>query len=58
MMHQWVSGHDEAANHQLPLAAKFDADSLLCWLSHLECNVRTVHLLTQWHLPPALTSTV
>ena len=40
------------------LNAKFDADSLLYLLSHFECNGHTVHMLTQWHLPPPLTSTV
>ena len=37
---------------------KFDADSLLYLLSHFECNNHTVHMLTQQHLPPPLTSTV
>ena len=27
-------------------------------LRHFECNGHTVHMLTQWHLPPPLTSTV
>ena len=40
------------------LNAKFDADSLLYSLSHFECNGHTVHMLTQWHLPPPMTSTV
>ena len=40
------------------LNAKFDADSLLYSLSHFECDGHTVHILTQWHLPPPLTSTV
>ena len=40
------------------LNTKFDAYSLLYSLSHFECNVHTVHMLTQWHLPPPLTSTV
>ena len=34
------------------LNAKFDADSLLYSLSHFECDGHTVHVLTQWHLPP------
>ena len=42
----------------LKLNAKFDADSLLYSLSHFECDDHTVHMLTQWHLPPPLTSTV
>ena len=40
------------------LNAKFDTDSLLYLLSHFECNGHTVHMLTQWRLPPPLTSTV
>ena len=40
------------------LNTKFDADSLLYALSHFECECHTVHMLTQWHLPPPLTSTV
>ena len=58
---------DEAANHQLPnnfcegtlkLNAKFDADFLLYLVSYFECNGHTVHVLTQWPLPPPLTSIV
>ena len=37
---------------------KFYADSLLYSLGHFESNGHTVHMLTQWHLPPPLTSTV
>ena len=42
------------------LNTKFDADSLLYFLSHFECNGlnATLYMLTQWHLPPPLTSTV
>ena len=40
------------------LNAKSDADPLLCLLSHCECYCHTVHILTQWHLLPSLTSTV
>ena len=40
------------------LNTKFDADSLLYSLSHFECDSHTVHMLTQRHLPPPLTSTV
>ena len=41
------------------LNAKLDAeDSLFYSLSHFECNSHTVHMLTQWHLLPPLTSTV
>ena len=38
--------------------AKFDAHSLFYSLSHFECNVHIVYMLTQGHLPPPLTSTV
>ena len=40
------------------LNAKFDTGLLLYSLSHFECNGHTVHILTQQHLPPTLTSTV
>ena len=40
------------------LNTKFDADSLLYLLSHSEWDGHTVHMLTQWHLPNPLTSTV
>ena len=40
------------------LNAKLDSDSLLHLLSHFECDGHTVHMLTQWHLPPLVTSTV
>ena len=40
------------------LNVKFNADSLLYSLSHSECDSHTVHMLTQWHLLPPLTSTV
>ena len=40
------------------LNAKPDADSFPDLLSHFECNGCTVHMLTQQHLPPPLTSTV
>ena len=33
-------------------------DSLLYSFSHFECNGHTIHTLTQWHVPPPLTSTV
>ena len=64
---------DKAANHQLPVVvafwiiqivsqknvqAKFDADSFLYLLRHFECDVHTVHMLTQRHVPPPLTSPV
>ena len=68
VMHEQACCRDEAANHQLPIAAafwiiqivceeecsnlmaKFNADSLLYSLSHLECDSHTVHMLTQLHL--------
>ena len=62
--------HDEAANHvllnhpnsfsrgMLKFNEKFDADSLLYLLSHFECDGHSVHMLTEWCLPPPLTSTV
>ena len=40
------------------LNAKFDTDSLFYLLSHFECDGHTVHMLTQRHLPPPMTSTV
>ena len=74
MMHGWACCCDEAANHQLPIAsafwitwivsmeecssAEFDTESLLYLLHHFDCCGHTVHMLTQWRLPPPLTSTV
>ena len=40
------------------LSAKFDAELFLYSLSHFECNDYTAHVLTQWCLPPPLTSAV
>ena len=40
------------------LNSKLDADLLLYWLSHFECNSHTVQMLTQQCLLPALTTTV
>ena len=40
------------------LDEKFDADSLLSLFSHFECDGHTVPMLTQWCLPPPLTSAV
>ena len=40
------------------LNTKCDGESLLYSLSHFECDSHTVHMLTQWSLPPLLTSTV
>ena len=42
----------------LTLNAKYDADFLLYWPSHVECDGHTEHMLTQGRLPPPLTSTV
>ena len=61
VMHEQVRCCDEAANHQLPIAAAswiIRIVSLLCLLSHFECDGHTVHTLTQWHLPPPLTGTM
>ena len=49
---------DSFCRGMFKLNGKFDTDSLLYWLSHLECNGHTVHMLTQQHLPPPWTSTV
>ena len=40
------------------LNTKSDADSLLYLFSHFGCDGHTVHMLTQWRLPPPLTSIV
>ena len=40
------------------LNTKFDTDLLLYLLSHFKCQGHTVHMLTQWLVPPSLTSTV
>ena len=40
------------------LNAKFEADLVFYSLSHFECNSHTVHMLTQQHLSPPLTSPV
>ena len=72
MMRKWVHCHNEAANHQLPIAvafwiihgemfnlnAKCDADSLLYLLRYFECDSHTVDMLTQQHLLSSLTRTV
>ena len=60
VMHEQACCCDEAANCQLPIAtgfwiilrwafklhAKFDADSMLYWLSHFECDGHAIHKLT------------
>ena len=40
------------------LNTKFDTHSLLYLLSHFECGGHMVHIVTQWHQLPPLTSTV
>ena len=40
------------------LNTKYDAESLLYSLSQFEWDGHTVHMLTQWHLPPPRTSAV
>ena len=41
------------------LNTTFDVVSFRCSThSHFECDDHTVHMLTQWHLLPPLTSTV
>ena len=50
--------HSNSCEGVFKLTAKFDEDSLLYSLSHSECEDHTVHMLTQWHLLPPLTSTV
>ena len=42
----------------LSLNTKFDACLLLYLLNHVECYRHREHTLTQWHLPPPLTSSV
>ena len=42
----------------LKLNTKFDIDLLLYMLSHFECDGHTVHMITQWCLPPPLTTTM
>ena len=71
-MHERAGCRDEAASHQLPIVAAFtivqiismeEYSSLMHNLMqihyiHFECDDHTVHMLTQRHLPPPLTSTV
>ena len=73
-MHEQACCHDEAANHQLPIAAVFESPKWFSqrnvqayckiWcrigalLNPFECGRHTVHMLTQGHLLPSLTSTV
>ena len=54
LLNHWNSFH----RGMFKLNAQFDADSLLFLLSHFECDDHTVHMLTQQHLSPPLTSTV
>ena len=71
-MHEWARCCDEAASHQLPIVAAFtivqiismeEYSSLMHNLMQIhyinfECDDHTVHMLTQRHLPPPVTSTV
>ena len=54
LLHHLNSFHRE----MIKLSPKSDADSLLYLLSHFECDSHTVHMLTEQHLLPPLTSTV
>ena len=54
LLNQWNS----FPGGMFKLNAKFDSDLLLYSFSHFECNSHIVHMLTQWHLLPSLTSTV
>ena len=54
LLNHWNSFH----RGMFKLNTKFDADPLLYSLNHFECDIHTVHMLTQLHLPPPLTSTV
>ena len=74
MMHEQACCRDEAANHQLPITAAswiiqiIAVEECSSWMqilwrfialfAHFECSGHTVHMLTQRHLPPPLTSTV
>ena len=74
VMHEWAYYLDEAAHHQLPIAAAFwiiwivstqeCSSECKIWcrfvalLSHFECDGHPVHMLTQWRLLPPLTCTV
>ena len=67
-MHEQVHCRDEAANHQLPIAAAFwiiwivsmeECPSSMQNLMQILCSIHSViWMLTQRHLPPPLTSTV
>ena len=71
-MHEQVCFGDEAANHPLPIAVAFwiiqvsteECSSLMQNLIQIHCSTQsfccdnhTVHMLTQWCLPPPLVST-
>ena len=49
---------DSFCGGMFKLNSKSDADSSLYSVSHFECDGHTVHVLTQWHLPPLLTGAV
>ena len=50
LLNRWNSFHGGMFKHH----AKFNTDPLLYLLSHFECDGHTVHMLTQWRLPPPL----
>ena len=56
--HSWgLLNHPHSFHRgKFKLNAKLDADLLLYLLGHFECDGHTVHMLTQRHLPPPLTS--
>ena len=55
----WPLNHpNSVCGGMFKLNTKFDVDSLFYSLSHFECDSHTVHMLTQWHLPPPLSSAV
>ena len=63
--HSPVAHHCDLLNHpnsfhrgMFRLNITFDADLFLYLLSHFECEGHTIHMLTQWRLPPPLTSAV
>ena len=74
VIHERAHCHDEAADHQLLIAAAFwmiwivsveECSSLLqnvmqicCVLTHFECDSHRAHMFTQWGLLPPLTSSV
>ena len=55
--HSLLNHLNSFCRRMFKINAKFDADSLLYSFSHFGLDGRTVHMLTQWRLPPPLTST-